>query len=125
MTVGSRFQASSQRLINRYGKTRVYVHKKDGEYNLDTQKVENTQQLISVKMFKTDPKEREIKSPNLVNKLHVVMMISAVDLTIKPNVGDEIRDHYLGVDEVYQVVQVKVNESSDEVVTWRLICVAS
>mgnify|MGYP000237476266 FL=1 len=76
-------------------------------------------------MFKTEPKEREIKSPNLVDKTVVVMMIAAKDLPLKPKVNDMIKDQFLGVEEVYQVVQVSVNEAGEDAASWRLICTKS
>lgn len=125
MTVESRFRSSSKRLINRFGRTRIYIQKVDPVYDFETQEMTLREVLHAVKMFKTDPKEMEIKSPNLVGKTVDVMMISAVDLPIKPKVGDYIRDQYLGVDEVLEVVQVKANEAGESVATWRLICTKS
>ena len=123
-TVESRFRDSSQRLIQRFGKTRVYVSSSK-TYDPRTQTVVTTEVLHTVKMFKTEPKEREIKSPNLVDKTVVVMMIAAKDLPIKPKVTDMIKDQFLGVEEVYQVVQVSVNEAGEDAASWRLICTKS
>ncbi len=123
-TVESRFRDSSQRLIQRFGKTRVYVSSSK-TYDPRTQTVVTTEVLHTVKMFKTEPKEREIKSPNLVDKTVVVMMIAAKDLPIKPEVNDMIKDQFLGVEEVYQVVQVSVNEAGEDAASWRLICTKS
>lgn len=122
-TVESRFRDSSQRLIQRFGKTRVYVSSSK-TYDPRTQTVVTTEVLHTVKMFKTEPKEREIKSPNLVDKTVVVMMIAAKDLPIKPKVNDMIKDQFF-VEEVYQVVQVSVNEAGEDAASWRLICTKS
>ena len=124
MSVESRFRSSSKRLINRFGRTRTYLHR-DRRYDSDLQETIETETPYIVKMFKTDPKEREIKSPNLVGKTVDIMMISAVDLPIKPNVGDYIVDKYLDVEEILEVVQVKANEAGESVATWRLICTKS
>lgn len=123
-TVESRFRDSSQRLIQRFGKTRVYVSSSK-TYDPRTQTVVTTEVLHTIKMFKTEPKEREIKSPNLVDKTVVVMMIAAKDLPIKPKVNDMIKDQFLGVEEVYQVVQVSVNEAGEDAASWRLVCTKS
>lgn len=121
MGIGVRFQDSSQRLINRYGRIRTYVQTVIA-YDLNSQMTVDTETLYSIKMFKTDPKERETKFPNLVDKVAVVMMIAAKDLPVRPTVGDTIKEDYLGTEEVYQVVSVKANDSGDEVVSWRLVC---
>lgn len=123
MTLESRFRNSSKRLVNRYGRTRVYEHKVDGEYDVDTGTVEDTVTLHSVKVMKVDPRERETKSPNLVNRKVAVMLVAASDLSFYPSIGDTIRDQYLGVDDVYEVMDVRSNDAGDEVALWRLICV--
>ena len=125
MTVESRFRGSSKRLINRFGKTRVYVRKTDEVYNFETQTLVSGEELHTVKMFKTDPKESDSKYPNLVGKVVAVMLIAAGDISFKPKIGDKIKDQYLGVDESYEIVQIKVNDAGEQVVSWRLVCVVS
>ena len=125
MTVESRFRGSSKRLINRFGKTRVYVRKTDEVYNFETQTLVSGEELHTVKMFKTDPKESDSKYPNLVGKTVAVMLIAAGDISFKPKIGDKIKDQYLGVDESYEIVQIKVNDAGEQVASWRLVCVVS
>ncbi len=125
MTVESRFRGSSKRLINRFGKTRVYVRKTDEVYNFETQTLVSGEELHTVKMFKTDPKESDSKYPNLVGKVVAVMLIAAGDISFKPKIGDKIKDQYLGVDESYEIVQIKVNDAGEQVASWRLVCVVS
>ena len=125
MTVESRFRGSSKRLINRFGKTRVYVRKTDEVYNFETQTLVSGEELHTVKMFKTDPKESDSKYPNLVGKVVAVMLIAARDISFKPKIGDKIKDQYLGVDESYEIVQIKVNDAGEQVASWRLVCVVS
>ncbi len=125
MTVESRFRGSSKRLINRFGKTRVYVRKTDEVYNFETQTLVSGEELHTIKMFKTDPKESDSKYPNLVGKVVAVMLIAAGDISFKPKIGDKIKDQYLGVDESYEIVQIKVNDAGEQVASWRLVCVVS
>lgn len=125
MTVESRFRDSSKRLINRFGKTRVYIHKVDEVYDMETQTTSSGEELHTIKMFKTNPKESEVKSPNLVDKVVAIMMIAASDIPFKPSVGDQIRDQYLGVDEAYEVMQIKENDAGEQVASWRLVCIMS
>lgn len=125
MTVESRFRGSSKRLIDRFGKTRVYVRKTDEVYNFETQTLVSGEELHTVKMFKTDPKESDSKYPNLVGKVVAVMLIAAGDISFKPKIGDKIKDQYLGVDESYEIVQIKVNDAGEQVASWRLVCVVS
>lgn len=125
MTVESRFRGSSKRLIDRFGKTRVYVRKTDEVYNFETQTLVSGEELHTVKMFKTDPKESDSKYPNLVGKVVAVMLIAAGDIPFKPKIGDKIKDQYLGVDESYEIVQIKVNDAGEQVASWRLVCVVS
>ena len=125
MTLESRFRGSSKRLINRFGKTRVYVRKTDEVYNFETQTLVSGEELHTVKMFKTDPKESDSKYPNLVGKTVAVMLIAAGDISFKPKIGDKIKDQYLGVDESYEIVQIKVNDAGEQVASWRLVCVVS
>lgn len=125
MTVESRFRGSSKRLIDRFGKTRVYVRKTDEVYNFETQTLVSGEELHTIKMFKTDPKESDSKYPNLVGKVVAVMLIAAEDISFKPKIGDKIKDQYLGVDESYEIVQIKVNDAGEQVASWRLVCVVS
>lgn len=125
MTVESRFRGSSKRLIDRFGKTRVYVRKTNEVYDFETQTVVSGEELHSIKMFKTDPKESDSKYPNLVGRVVVVMLIAAADISFKPKIGDKIKDQYLGVDESYEIVQIKENDAGEQVASWRLVCVVS
>ena len=121
----NRFKSSTERLIDKHGSLRVYESIGTEVYNPETQTVEVTSTLHEVKMFSTEPSYRETKSPNLVDKRVTVYLIATSCLPVKPKVGDLIKDQYLGVDEAYQVIEVKVNESADEIASWRLFCVAS
>ena len=125
MTVESRFRDSSKRLINRFGKIRVYIRKVGETYDIETQTTTSGEELHTIKMFKTNPKESEVKSPNLVGKSVAIMMIAASDIPFKPSVGDQIKDQYSGVDESYEIVQIKENDAGEQVASWRLVCVMS
>ena len=125
MTLESRFRDSSKRLINRFGKTRVYIRKVEQTYDMETQTVTSGEELYAIKIFKTNPKESEVKSPNLVDKVVAIMMIAASDITFKQKIGDQIRDQYLGVDEDYEVTQIKENDAGEQTASWRLVCVMS
>ena len=125
MTVESRFRDSSKRLINRFGKIRVYIRKVGETYNIETQTTTSGEELHTIKMFKTNPKESEVKSPNLVGKSVAIMMVAASDISFKPKIGDKIKDQYLGVDESYEIVQIKENDAGEQVASWRLVCVMS
>ena len=125
MTVESRFRDSSKRLINRFGKIRVYIRKVGETYNIETQTTTSGEELHTIKMFKTNPKESEVKSPNLVGKSVAIMMVAASDISFKPKIGDKIKDQYLGVDESYEIVQIKENDAGEQAASWRLVCVMS
>ena len=125
MTVESRFRDSSKRLINRFGKTRVYIRKVGETYDIDTQTTTSGEELYTIKMFKTNPEEADVKSPNLVGKSVAIMMVAASDIPFKPKIGDQIKDQYLGVDEAYEVIQIKENDAGEQVASWRLVCVMS
>ena len=125
MTVESRFRDSSKRLINRFGKTRVYIRKVGETYDINTQTTTSGEELHTIKMFKTNPKESDVKSPNLVGKSVAIMMVAASDISFKPKIGDKIKDQYLGVDESYEIVQIKENDAGEQVASWRLVCVMS
>ena len=51
--------------------------------------------------------------------------VAASDIPFKPKIGDKIKDQYLGVDESYEIVQIKENEAGEQVASWRLVCVVS
>lgn len=125
MVVESRFRDSSKRLINRFGKIRIYIRKVGETYDIDTQTTTSGEELHTIKMFKTNPKESEVKSPNLVGKSVAIMMVAASDIPFKPKIGDKIKDQYLGVDESYEIVQIKENDAGEQVASWRLVCVMS
>ena len=75
-------------------------------------------------MFETEPKYKEVKSPNLVGKKLTVFLISTTDLTVRPKVGDLVTDIFLGVDESVEVVEVSKYEGFGEACMWRVLCVS-
>lgn len=122
MALTKRFQDSSERLIARYGTIRTY-HRITGEhYDVATQTMVSSEGLYEIKVFKTEPKERETRSPNLVNKESAVMMIAAKAIPFKPKVGDLITETYFAETNTFNVEVVKENWSGDGVVSWRLVC---
>lgn len=120
MALTQRFRDSSQRLINRFGCMRTYKHITGQNYNVDTQMMESTVLTYTIKTFKTDPKEREIKSPNLIDQETAVMLVAAADLPIKPKVGDSIVGDNA---ETFIVTVVKESWAGDAIASWRLICI--
>ena len=84
----NRFKSGAKRLIDKHGKTRVYKSIGSETYNRETQTVETTSTLYTIKMFETEPKYKEVKSPNLVGKKLTVFLISTTDLPVRPKVGE-------------------------------------
>lgn len=124
MSIESRFRESAKRLVHRSGRTRVYEHKVgDGEYDVETGTVTDSVTLHTIKVMKVEPKERDVKSPNLVNRKAAKMLIAAIDLDFKPSIGDKIMDQYLGVDDMFEVMDVQSDDVGDQVALWKLICV--
>lgn len=122
MPLAKRFQDSSARLIKRYGAIRTYTQVTE-VYDSSSQTTTTSESSHSIKIFKTDPKERETKYPNLVGKETAVMMIATSTLPIKPKVGDTITETYLGRTNVFSVEVIKENWSVESIVSWRLICI--
>ena len=125
MTVESRFRRSSQRLVQRYGALRTYNHITDEVYNVETQMLESTTQSYTVKVYKAEPKEREIKSPNLVGKEVCVMVIAAADLPVKPKLGDTINGNELDAQTSYRVEAISESWAGETVAVWKLFCTIS
>lgn len=126
MTLTKRFQDSSQRLITRFGALRNYTHKTEEVYNPDTQTTEGgVETTLNIKVFKSQPKERELKSPNLVGRETAAMMIAASDLPFSPTVGDTITETYLNTTHTFTVEVVTANWAGEGVASWRLICTRS
>ena len=125
MTVESRFRRSSQRLVQRYGALRTYNHTTDEVYNVETQMLESTTQSYTVKVYKAEPKEREIKSPNLVGKEVCVMVIAAADLPVKPKLGDTISGNELDAQTAYRVEAISESWAGETVAVWKLFCTIS
>ena len=125
MTVESRFRRSSQRLVQRYGAVRTYNHITDEVYNVETQMLESTTQSYTVKVYKAEPKEREIKSPNLVGKEVCVMVIAAADLPVKPKLGDTINGNELDAQTAYRVEAISESWAGETVAAWKLFCTIS
>lgn len=125
MTVESRFRRSSQRLVQRYGALRTYNHITDEVYNVETQMMESTAQSYPVKVYKSEPKEREIKSPNLVGKEVCVMVIAAADLPVKPKLGDTINGNELDAKTAYRVEAISESWAGETVAVWKLFCTIS
>ena len=103
MSVTSRFKDSSKRLIDRFGTKRKYKRKTVEVYNIDTQMVETTFTEYEIKIYKAEPKERERKSPNLVDKEVAIMMVAASDLPSAPIAGDIISELSIGTTDVFRV----------------------
>lgn len=121
MSIAQRFKDSSFRLIQRYGALRTYTQVTE-VYDKVTQTTTSSEASFNIKIFKTDPKDRETKYPNLVGKETAVMMIAASSLPVKPKVGDLITETYLGDTNVFSVEVIKENWSVESIVSWRLIC---
>lgn len=119
----NRFKSNTQGLIAQHGKTRVYEAVGAEVYNQETQTVETTTTLYTIKMFETEPKYREVKSPNLVDKKLTAYLIATCDLPTKPKAGDKITDIYLGVEDSVEVLEVTHYEAQGEVCMWRALCV--
>lgn len=118
----NRFKSGAKRLIDKHGKTRVYEAIGEEVYNQDTQMVETTTTLHTIKMFETEPKYKEVKSPNLVGKKLTAYLIATCDLPVRPKVGDKITDIFLGVDESVEVVEASKYEGFGEACMWRVLC---
>ena len=120
----SRIKSGTQYLIDMHGQTRVYESVGSEVYDPDTQTVTNTTTLYTVKMFATEPKYREVKSPNLVDKKLTAYLIATCDLPTKPKVGDKITDIYLG-NEVLEVGSFSYYEAQGSICMWRVVCVSA
>jgi len=122
MALTKRFQDSTLRLIRHFGATRTYRRIVGEDYDPNDQVKTYNEELYDVKVFKTDPKERETKSPNLVNKETAVMLIAAKSLPFRPRVGDTITETYLDSDETFMIEVIKENWAGEDIASWRLIC---
>lgn len=122
MGTSKRFLDSSQRLINCFGHIRTYKHITGQQYNVDTQMMETTETSVDIKTFKTEPKERELKYPNLVTQETAVILIAASDIAFIPKVNDKIIEQLGTETNTYTVTVVKENWSDSAVVSWRLVC---
>lgn len=120
----NRFKSGAKRLIDKHGKTRVYESVGEEVYNQETQTVDSTTTLYTIKMYETEPKYREVKSPNLVDKKLTAFLIATCDLPVRPKVGDKITDMFLGVDEFVEVLDFTHYEGFGEVCMWRVLCVS-
>ena len=103
MSVTSRFRDSSKRLVSRFGTLRKYKRKTGEVYDVDTQMNVESFTEYEIKVYKAEPKEREIKSPNLVNKEVAIMMVAASDLPSAPIVGDIISEVSVGTTDIFRV----------------------
>ena len=125
MTVDSRFRRSSQRLVQRYGALRTYNHITEEVYNVETQMMQSYTQSYNIKIYKEEPKEREIKSPNLVGKEVCVMVVAAADLPVKPTLGDTINGNELDAQTAYRVEAISESWAGETVAAWKLFCTIS
>ena len=122
MSVTSRFKDSSKRLVSRFGTLRKYKRKTGEVYDVDTQMNVESFTEYEIKIYKAEPREREIKSPNLVNKEVTVMMVAAADLPSAPVVGDIISDKSPSTTEVFRVEVISEFWAGDSVSVYKLIC---
>jgi CxxC motif-containing protein len=123
-TVTARFQKSVQRNIHSFGKVRQYQRVLEGVYNIETGTTPNTTVTpITLKMFRSDLKATDTKTPNMVDKLTQVFLIANADIdnsvvSFKPKRGDLIVDD----DESFYVDIVNAKDAGDKTAQWRLIC---
>ena len=122
MSVTSRFKDSSQRLVSRFGTLRKYKHKTGEVYDVDTQINVESFTEYEIKIYKAEPKEREIKSPNLVGKEVTVMMVASADLSFEPVVGDIIYADTTTTSEMFRVETIIEYWAGDSVSAYKLIC---
>lgn len=125
MSLAQRFMDSSERMIARYGTNRNYNRIIGEQYNVDLQQMVTQTQTLNVKMFKTEPKEREVKSPNLINRETTAMLVAAKSLPFKPKLGDTISEAYLDDMNTFRVESVHEIWAGESVTHWRLICTKS
>lgn len=125
MSITSRFKDSSKRLVDRFGTKRKYKRITGEAYNIDTQKVETTFTEYEIKIYKAEPREREIKYPNLVGKEVAIMMVAASDLPSAPAVGDIISEVSIGTIDIFRVEVISEYWAGDSVSAYKLTCVRS
>jgi hypothetical protein len=122
----NRFKSSAQGLVGRHGMIRVYDSQTgQSEYDMETQTTTFVTQLFTIKMFKTKPTYKEAKSPNLVERNLSAFLISPQDLTVKPQVGDKIRDIYSGVEDVLEVLSWTEYEGLGSICMYRVLCAST
>ena len=125
MSITSRFKDSSKRLVDRFGTKRKYKRITGEAHNIDTQIVETTFTEYEIKIYKAEPREREIKSPNLVGKEVAIMMVAASDLPSAPAVGDIISEVSIGTIDIFRVEVISEFWAGDSVSAYKLTCVRS
>lgn len=114
----SRFQKSSQRLVNHFGTNRTYKKLGASSYNVDTQEHTSAETTYTVKSYKSKTTDSESRSPNLIDKDVAVILIAGADIAFRPEQGDVILDSSSAL----TVVTVKEHWAGDSVALWRLIC---
>ena len=105
-------------MLDRNGVVCTYSRIVKGSYDVDTSTTTaDSIQTYSIKAFPVQASYSEQNNPNLVNSQLKVLIVSYLDLPIKPLVNDKVL-----LDSItYTVAMVKEHNSYQGVAAWRLV----
>lgn len=112
------YRLTAKNMLDRNGVVCTYSRIVKGSYDVDTSTTTaDSIQTYSIKAFPVQASYSEQNNPNLVNSQLKVLIVSYLDLPIKPLVNDKVL-----LDSItYTVAMVKEHNSYQGVAAWRLV----
>lgn len=113
------FLASTKRSIDRHGQLMTYLSVVEGQYNIETGSVTNTENSYSVKMYKKHIRANQYNYPNLIGQDAALFYLANSGLTFAPAVRDKIV-----IDSVtYVIDSIVEHRTNGQIVLYKMLAV--
>ena len=117
--MSNEFLASTKRSIDRHGQNMLYLTVTEGQYDIETGSVTNTESEYSVKMYKKHIRANQYNYPNLIGQDVALFYLANYNLKFTPAVRDKII-----VDSVtYTIDSITEHRTNNQIVLYKLLAI--
>lgn len=117
--MSNQFLASAKRSIDRHGQNMSYLSVVEGQYNIETGSVTNSETAYTVKMYKKHIRANQYNYPNLIGQDAALFYLVNSGLTFTPAVRDKIV-----VDSVtYVIDNIVEHRTNAKIVMYKMLAV--
>lgn len=117
--MSNQFLASTKRSIDKHGQNMVYSSVVEGQYNIETGSVTNTETSYTVKMYKKHVRANQYNYPNLIGQDAALFYLANYSLAFTPAVRDKIT-----VDSVtYVIDSIVEHRTNGQIVLYKMLAV--